>query len=102
MVVTWFYFRILYLPWIIYGIFAYCRFPKEFYYMESCNQTMAGFLIILVILHLHWFRMFMIMGYGFLTSGKTKDLVNQVEYEKNLRDAASNKARQNNESKKNV
>ena len=39
MIITWFYFRLIYLPWLIYGIIFYCTYPAHLADMNEYLKT---------------------------------------------------------------
>lgn len=81
MVLSWFYFRLLYFPWIIYGLVVHSHYPDHLSDMNGFLKTQAIFLSCLVILHIRWFKMFIDLGMTFVKSGKVpNDNINHVEH----------------------
>ena len=83
MLVSWAYFRLMYLPWIIYGVAFHCRFESHLSDMDNYLNMAAFFLSCLLVLHCIWFKAFLQMGYRYLTKGEAKDAIRDVTKDAN-------------------
>ena len=58
MIISWAYFRLMYLPWITYGVAVHCRFESHLSDMDNYLNMAAFFLTALWVLHCIWFWAF--------------------------------------------
>ena len=84
MCLTWLYFRLLYFPWIVYGILFYCTYPEHLSDMNGFLKTQSFFLFCLYILHVRWFMLFIDHGLRFLKTGSVEDKINHLQEAKNV------------------
>ena len=90
MILSWFYFRLLYFPWIIYGNLFHSTYPPHLSDMNMYLKYQTFFLSCLLVLHAMWFKMFLNIAYTYATKGEIGDKVNDVQAsETNMKKAAS-------------
>lgn len=79
LLITWGYFRLLYLPWVIYGIIFYCTYPPHLSDMNEYLKTQAFFLSSLFVMHIIWYKIFIEMGLKYVYTGKANDKIGDIE-----------------------
>jgi len=78
MVLLWFYFRLLYFPWIIYDLLFVGHYPEHLSYLNMVLRVQGFFCSCLMVLHVIWFKAFIDIGKKFMKTGEATDHVNDV------------------------
>ena len=76
---TWILFRLLYFPWIVYGLVFEAHYPEHISEFNNFFKFIGVFLSVLILLHIYWFVMMIKMGFHLARTGKPEDIVNKVQ-----------------------
>lgn len=79
MISLWVYTRLLILPMYIYRILTGYSFPDHIWHFNFLIYLEITFLMIMQVLHVHWFILFLKIGKRFITKGQAVDMINDID-----------------------
>jgi len=77
--VVWGYTRLMVLPYLIYVIFTTFEYRKDFIAYQPITLISGFFLCVMFCLHAYWYKIFCVMIYKAIKTGKSEDLQNKIQ-----------------------